>query len=302
MENPNRTITVVRILKNIVPSVERLRITVLVEDSTSMEKPDLVAKHGLSLLVETKADVNSKILMDTGPLPDIALQNVDIVDADLQEVDAIVISHGHYDHAGGLLKVLKRIRRPTPVVAHPKIFYPKFVLKPNLRFIGLDFDQQSVGDAGGVLVLARNPVNIANGVITSGEIARETTFEKPEQFMTVEDERFIEDPILDDQALFVNIRDRGLLVITGCAHAGIINTVRHAQKITGVKAIHAIIGGFHLAKADDKRIQASIQELEKIKPQSIYPCHCTGSETIHRLLDSFGDRCKPIHTGDAFEL
>ena len=285
------------------PSVENLRVTVLVEDSVGMNKPDIIAKHGLSLLVETTVEgVPSRILMDAGPPPDIALRNADLINVDMQEFATIVISHGHYDHTGGLIKILRRINQPIPVVAHPKVFSPKFVFKPNLKFIGLGFDRSSIREAGGQLLLAKNSVTIMNGVVTSGEIVRESPFEKTEGFWTVIDERFVEDPLIDDQALLINVRDRGLVVLTGCAHSGIINTVRHAQKITGINEVWAIVGGFHLDKADDKRIQASIDELVRINPKSIYPCHCTGMKTIRKLLDSFGHQCKPVQTGDIIEL
>jgi len=299
----DRTIEVVKIVKQATPSVEKLRITVLVEDSVSMEKPDLIAKHGLSFLVEASAaGAISRILVDAGPPLDIALQNADTINADLREVDVIVISHGHYDHAGGLLKILERVDRPVPIAAHPRIFSPKFVCRPSLRFIGLEFDQSSVRSAKGVLLLGRNSVKILDGVVTSGEIARENAFEKAGGFWTVEDGCFIEDPIIDDQALFVNVKDKGLVVITGCAHSGIVNTVKHAQKITGTNNVYAIVGGFHLAKSNDERIQLSIDELSRVNPKSIHPCHCTGFKAIHRLAEVFKDRCKPIQTGDIIEL
>jgi 7,8-dihydropterin-6-yl-methyl-4-(beta-D-ribofuranosyl)aminobenzene 5'-phosphate synthase len=288
-------------LNQSMPSVDRVKVTVLVEDSVN--KPDLTAKHGLSFLVETtSAGSNSKILMDAGPPPDIALHNANVLKVDISHLDAIVISHGHYDHAGGLVEILKDIRRPTPVVVHPLAFAPKFSLKPDLRFIGPDFDQRSVRDARGVLLLARNSVPIATGVITSGEVSRETDFEKVEGFWTIKDQRFAQDQMTDDQALLINVREKGLVIISGCAHAGIVNTVRHAQKIAGTNSIHAIIGGCHLANADDKRIQATLDQLVKIQPKWLYPCHCTGSKATHRLLDSFDERCSPIRTGDVIEL
>jgi 7,8-dihydropterin-6-yl-methyl-4-(beta-D-ribofuranosyl)aminobenzene 5'-phosphate synthase len=284
-------------------SVEKLKLTVLVEDSVNVEKADLTAKHGLSFLVETKIQgTDLKILMDAGPPPDIAVQNADTMRTEIRDVNVIVLSHGHYDHVGGLLKVLERVGRQTLIVAHPEAFNPKFAYRPNLKFIGPNFSQSSVKTAGGVMLLARNSVKIANGITTTGEIARETAFEEVKGFWTVEDERFVEDKIMDDQALLVNVRNKGLVVITGCAHAGIINTVKHAQKMVGVKDVYAIIGGVHLEKADGKKVQASVDELVKINPQSIYPCHCTGSKAISRFLSFFGDRCKPIQTGDIVEL
>ena len=295
----DRRVSVVKISRKTMPSVDRLKLTVLVEDSASIEKPDLIAKHGLSLLIEASvAGTYLSILMDAGPPPDMALHNAQMINADLQKLDAIIISHGHYDHVGGLLKILERINQSIPVVAHPRTFDPKFVYKPSLKFIGSEVGLSSVSTAGGALLLSRNSVKIMNGIITSGEVVRETNFEKTEGFWTVEDGQFIEDPILDDQALLINVREKGLVVIAGCAHSGIINTVKHAQKITEINDVYAIIGGFHLAKADNMKIQASVDELMRINPKLVYPCHCTGPKAINQFLNSFGDRCRPIHTGD----
>jgi 7,8-dihydropterin-6-yl-methyl-4-(beta-D-ribofuranosyl)aminobenzene 5'-phosphate synthase len=283
------------------PSVDHVKLTVVVEDSVN--KADLTAKHGLSFLVETtSAGSSSRILMDAGPPPDIALNNANLLKVDFRNLDAIVISHGHYDHAGGLLGILRWIRRPTPVIVHPLAFAPKFSVRPDLKFIGPDFDQRSVRDARGVLLLARNPVPVATGVITTGEVSRETDFEKVEGFWTVKDQRFVQDQMTDDQALLINLREKGLVIISGCAHSGIVNTVRHAQKTVGTKNIHAIIGGCHLENADDTRIQATLDELLKIQPNRLYPCHCTGPKAINRLLDAFGERCKTTHTGEIIEL
>jgi 7,8-dihydropterin-6-yl-methyl-4-(beta-D-ribofuranosyl)aminobenzene 5'-phosphate synthase len=297
---------ILRISKETMPSVENLRITVLVEDSTSMERPDLIAKQGLSFLIETSvAGSDSRILMDTGPPPDIALRNAETIDVEMRKLDAIVISHGHDDHAGGLLKILERVGQPTLVIAHPRALDPKFEKpgrKRGLKYVGAGFDQISIRAAGGVPLIANNPVSIVDGVVTSGEVTRETTFEKVEGFWTVEDERFIEDSIIDDQALLINIQGRGLVIVTGCTHSGIVNMIRHAQKVTGMSEVYAIVGGLHLTKASDDRIRATIEELARINPVSIYPCHCTGSEVTYRLLNSFGDRCRPIRTGDTLEF
>lgn len=303
MLGQDKTVRVVSISKNDMPPVDRLRLTVLVEDSASLEKPDLIAKHGLSFLIETSvAGVDSRVLMDTGPPPDIALQNADMIGADIQQLDAVAISHGHYDHMGGLLEVLRRTCRPTPVVAHPLLFSPKFTLNPNLKFIGPGFDQTSVTAAGGILLFARNPVKIASGVMTSGEVARQTAFEKAEGFWKVEDGCFVQDAIIDEQALLINVKNNGLVVITGCAHSGIINTLKHAKKTSGIDDLCAVVGGFHLARADDNRIQATIEELVRMDPKSVFPCHCAGTKATHRLVSSFADDCRPIRTGDVIVL
>lgn len=293
---------VVKVLKGSMPRVDRVRLTVLAEDTVNKSRSHLVAKHGLSLLVETTvAGASTRILMDAGPPPNVALRNATAMRARVRELDAIVISHGHYDHIGGLLQIVKRGSRRIPIVAHPKVFGPKFAFKPNLQFIGPDFDQATVKAAGGILVLTRNPVMIAAGVTTSGEIARETDFEKTEGFWTVEDDRFVKDPMNDEQALLINVKDKGLVVITGCAHSGIINTLKQAQKMSSVDDIYAVVGGLHLEKAADARIKETVDEFSRIDPQVIYPCHCAGSKVIDRLRELRRD-CRRIQAGDTLEL
>ena len=284
---------VVRILKPTKASIEKLKVTVLVEDSVNVKNPNLIAKHGLSLLVETKfAGVDSRFLMDVGPGSDIALRNADIIDMDMKKIDLIMLSHGHYDHTGALLQVLKYIDHSIPVIAHPNVFSPKFAYKPALTPIGIEFDQPAIKAAGGELLLTRDSIALLNGVLSSGEILRKTYFENTKGFWTVEYNNFIDDTVSDDQALFINVRNKGLVILTGCAHSGIINTVRQAIRVTG----------FHLEQANDERIQKSIKELKEIDLKRIYPCHCTGKKAISQLAKSFGDFCIPINTGDSIEF
>jgi 7,8-dihydropterin-6-yl-methyl-4-(beta-D-ribofuranosyl)aminobenzene 5'-phosphate synthase len=294
---------VVKIIKPTKTSIEKLKITVLVEDSVNLKNSNLIAKHGLSLLVETKlAGVDSKFLMDAGPGPDIAIRNADLINKDLKNIDSIMLSHGHYDHTGALLQFLRHIGHPTPILAHPKVFNPKFAYKPALRPIGIEFDQSAIKAAGGELLLTRDSITLLNGVISSGEILRKTYFENTPGFWTVECNHFIEDIINDDQALSINVKDKGLVILTGCAHAGIVNTVRHVKRITGIKKVYAIVGGFHLEQANDERIQKTIKEFTEIGLNRIYPCHCTGKKAISQFAKSFGDFCIPLNTGNSIEF
>lgn len=283
--------------------VEKVKLTVLVEDSVNARKTNLMAKHGLSFFVEaTIRDGEASIMMDTGPSSEALLHNIDRMDINLRKTEVIVLSHGHYDHVGGLIGVLKCIGKRVPVVVHPKIFEPKFKVKPVLMFRGAPFTPFDVEMAGGVLLCAENPVTIAEGVTTTGEVERTLALASVEGFWTVDDGRFVKDVMPDDQALLIDVENKGLVVVTGCAHSGVVNTVKHAKKITGTNKVYAVLGGFHLAGADSNKIETTVRQLEKLNLEFIGPCHCTGSKAVKRLEEAFGDRCNPLQTGDVVEL
>jgi 7,8-dihydropterin-6-yl-methyl-4-(beta-D-ribofuranosyl)aminobenzene 5'-phosphate synthase len=284
-------------------AVKNARITILIEDTKSPSKPRLKSKHGLSFFIQAKiGDDKVTVLMDTGTSPEALLHNVDAMGVNLEDVDVIALSHGHYDHTGGLLEALKRMKKRVPVIAHPTVFEPKLSLMPHLRLIGAPFKVSDVEAVGGVPVFASDPVKIADGITTTGEVPRTTSFEKVRGFWTVQNGSFVEDIMPDDLSLVIDIENKGLVVVAGCAHAGIINIIRHAQNITGKKKVFAVLGGFHLVNADAKKIQATVDELEKVDPRFVGPCHCTGKKATKKISETFGERCRILHSGDIIEF
>jgi 7,8-dihydropterin-6-yl-methyl-4-(beta-D-ribofuranosyl)aminobenzene 5'-phosphate synthase len=284
-------------------AVKNVQITVLIEDSNSSAKPKLKSKHGLSFFVQAKiGDEKVTVLMDAGPSSDALLYNVDALGVNLEDVDVVALSHGHYDHTGGLLEALKQMKKRVPVIGHPTLFDPKLSLMPHLRLIGAPVKISDVKSAGGVLLLAANPVKIADGITTTGEVPRTTGFESVSGFWTVHNRSFVDDMMLDDQSLVVDVEGKGLVVVSGCAHSGIINTIKYAQKITGNSRVYAVLGGFHLIGADAKRIQSTVDELEKLDPKFVGPCHCTGKKAAEKFAEVFGDRCRPLHAGDIIKF
>jgi 7,8-dihydropterin-6-yl-methyl-4-(beta-D-ribofuranosyl)aminobenzene 5'-phosphate synthase len=283
--------------------VRTLNMRVLVED-TVRRTSTLIAKHGLAFKIDVDVDSSQRVqmMLDAGPSAEVLAHNLAATDVDLQHVDHIVLSHGHYDHTGGLLRALAETESPTLVLAHPNAFKPKLKLKPTLTSIGSPFTVADIKAAGGVSVLSKSPLPVADGVSTSGEIDRGTPFEEVMGFWTVEDDRLVKDLMLDDQALYLNIEDKGLVVITGCAHAGIINTIKQGQRVLALEEVYAVIGGFHLKDASDERITATIEELVALNPEIVAPCHCTGSTAVKRLRKAFRRRCRILRTGDRLAL
>ena len=283
--------------------VQTVQIRILIEDSNSLTKPDLISKHGLSFYIRaTIGDDKVTILMDTGPSSGALLRNVDSLGVNLEDVDVVVLSHGHYDHTGGLLDALKQIRKRVPVIGHPTLFEPKLKLIRHLRLIGAPFRVSDVESVGGVPILVSDPVKIADGITTTGEVPRITEFENVRGFWTVNKGRFASDIIIDDQSLVMDVEGKGLIVVSGCAHSGIINSIKYAQKITGNNKVYGVLGGFHLISADAKRIQSTVDELEKLNIAFIGPCHCTGKEATKKFAEAFGDKCRPLHSGDIVEI
>lgn len=269
----------------------------------------LVAEHGLSLLVSVwRGEKKHTILMDTGFTGIALLHNAELLGVDLKEIEILVLSHFHMDHTGALARFLDGMGRPVPLVLHPDAFlFPRFlVLKDGTREEFPRTLVRSELEARGIpIVESKAPVSLAEGtVLVSGEVERSTEFEKGMPNAYLEREGRVEkDPMHDDQAIVMHLKGKGLVVISGCSHAGIINTVLHARKITGVVRIYGVLGGFHLPwPAYEDKVAPTIRALGEIKPAVLVPMHCTGWKSIHRIAEAFPSAAILNSVGSKFTL
>ena len=264
-----------------------IHISTIAENSASWL--GFLAEWGLSILVE--ADGTS-ILLDTGTSI-VAAHNALVMDIDLRQIDTIVFSHGHEDHTGGLLHLLKIRKTPIEVIAHPDVWAEKYWQasdEDRYDYVGIPYPRELAESLGASFRLSKEPVWITEKIVTSGEIPMTTDYETIDTSACVKtDTGFSPDPLRDDLSLFIK-SDKGLVVVAGCAHRGIINTLMHAQKITGCEDIYSVIGGIHLFGASDERLQRTIEEFRRLHIQKIGVSHCTGPSAGALLAQEFGDR------------
>ncbi len=277
---------------------DEVTITAIVENTSN--KPGFYAEHGLSMLIEIILEDNTtKILMDAGQSTFAFFNNVQRLKIDLTEIDAIVISHGHYDHTGALLDILRKIPKKIPIIGHPNMFDKKYSKHARLRYIGVPFSKDDLQHTG-ILTLSETPVKIAPSACTTGEINRTSISSLSNKLLTKKNDMLVKDELLDDQALIVNMKE-GLVIIAGCAHSGIVNTIFHSQKLTNREEIIGVIGGFHLVESDPETIKAVLEILNALNPTVLAPCHCTGFLAQKIFSDNL-EGFKLFNTGTILKL
>jgi len=261
----------------------------------------LLAEWGLSMLVEVNG---LKVLLDAGQSTSV-VHNASFLGIDLSTIDKIVLSHGHSDHTGGLRQLLMAMRKQVEVIAHPDIWDAKYVQRPGeeaRNYIGIPFQKEELESLGASFTLTTEPLQLSDCIVTTGEIPMLTDYEKIDDGLCVKRaDTFPPDPLKDDLALVIK-NDQGLVIVAGCAHRGIINTLRHAQKLTGVEAIDTVVGGTHLVRASEEQIALTIAELRGFGIQRLGASHCTGFRATVRLAEEFGDTFLLNNAGTHLQL
>lgn len=267
----------------------------------------LRAEHGFSSLVTVvQGDRKASFLFDAGMTKDSLLHNIDVLEVRPTDLQAIVLSHGHVDHVAGLMGLLSRTgRRRLPLVLHPDAFLHRKIVLPDGREIVLPPPDRTGIEQEGVEILEERGTSLLLGglALVTGQIARTTEFEKgfPGHYAEVEG-RWQPDPLIhDDQAVVLNVREKGLVVLSGCGHAGIVNVLRHATAVTGVERVHAVLGGFHLTgRVFEPLITPTVEALRRIAPKLIVPSHCTGWKATHEIARALPDAFVPNSVGTTF--
>lgn len=272
--------------------IRTLRVTTVVENSVFMR--GLLGQHGLSFLIEADG---RRILFDTGQ-GKVILENARQLDLRLDTVETVVLSHGHYDHTGGLADVL-HAGGGRRFLLHPAALEPKYVRRQNPPHpeIGIpESSRQALESNQQAIVWTQTPTEVLPGLFATGEIPRIHDLEDVGGAFYLDESCQDLDPLLDDQALFADCA-AGLVVIFGCAHSGVINTLEYVAQLTGRSRIHAVLGGMHLLQASSERIEATADALERHGVERIMPCHCTGSQAMSLFRSRFGDRFRECPTG-----
>jgi 7,8-dihydropterin-6-yl-methyl-4-(beta-D-ribofuranosyl)aminobenzene 5'-phosphate synthase len=264
----------------------KFKITTLVENTVAQSGKKLIGEHGLSFYVETE---NNKLLFDTGQNLAIS-NNAKVLGIDLNQIDSVVLSHGHYDHSGGLKSLLAYNRNFT-LYAHPEVFSHKLKsVDDNYKYIGIPLEKKFLAEKGIELRLNCNPTQIFSGVMTTGEIPLKNDFEGLESgFYLQKNNQIKTDTLADDQALILDTNN-GLTVLLGCSHRGVINTLNHVSRLAAKKRIKTILGGLHLGKASDSKIRKIINLLRGFGLEKIGVGHCTGTRAFLALSNAFPDR------------
>lgn len=277
-----------------------MKVTVVVDNSVPISaKSPFLAEHGYSLLIEYNCQ---KILFDTGQSQAV-VHNLGLLGTNPKELDALVLSHGHYDHAGGLMHLLQHREKCLPLYAHSDIFMPRYsVANGSRRFIGIPYAKEQLTSLEIEWHLGKTPAEIFPSLWFSGQIPRLTEYETGDNKLVVSCGGCdCQDEINDDTALYF-AQNESLVIIGGCTHSGLVNTVKHGLEVTGTKYLKGWIGGTHLGPTSKEQQEKTLAFLEQMHPEFILSAHCTGFDMMAELKRRFGDRFIPGFVSAAIEF
>ena len=291
-----------------IPEIEKVTITIITDNYHETTRPNykianrynggyLYAEHGLSCHIELIINGHShSLLFDFGPTFQGISRNMDVLKIEFEKLEALGLSHGHMDHWGGLVELLKsrkgKIPKGTPLYVGEETFAERFSKRPDGVRKAPRLNKEEIEGLGFVKVVEiKDPTPIASGAYLTGRIERVTDYEEgPPWALIKRGDKLERDIFIGEQAVVLNLKGKGLVVLSGCAHAGIVNTVKHAQRITGIGKVHAIMGGFHLTGAKEEIIQRTVTDIKTMTPDYIMPMHCTGFEAIVAFAKEMPDQ------------
>ncbi len=277
-----------------------VKVAVLVENTA--EGRNICGEHGLAYLIEIG---DEKILFDAGQT-DLVVKNALALGKDLSNLDGIILSHGHYDHTGGLNAVLDQLAGEVEIYLHPAALGAKYKLTADGESVDIGMSDKAIES----IKTGRNikncrwtekPTRIAEVLTVTGGVPRKTDFEDSGGAFYIDSDCREKDIIADDQSLFFESKD-GIVVILGCCHSGIVNTLEYISGLCGCDKIYAVIGGMHLLQAKDKRLEKTVEVFKKYDVQMIGPAHCTGMKAVAKFWNALNGKCVECNVGSKFEF
>ncbi len=287
--------------------VHKVDVAILNDDYSGFTK--LLSSHGLSVFLRVYSDTGLEhIVLDAGPSNSILKHNATALGIDLSNVKAVVLSHRHYDHTGGLkylAKTSKSSGRRLTVIAHPWIFKPSIVLSEGKQEFdkGMPYSREELARLDINLVLTKSPMQVGSSTYYLGEIGNyyDLSRYKRDFYTVLDDGELVPDELPDDTGIAIKVEGLGLVVVSGCSHSGISNVVRSASE-TYKENVYAVIGGFHMLKYDENDIGEAVGVLKELGVEKVYTGHCTGFKAEKVMSEVFKDNYHKIHSGFKFTL